>query len=271
MIKVKRFMLKLDVDSRKSFRLMIYILIFFVSHWVLSLFFHTAFLHRYGSHKMYTMGPVTEKVFYFFTWMFQGSSFLNHRAYAVMHRMHHDFSDTEQDPHSPHFFRDIFQMMMHTKRIYNDFLTGKRTPESKYCQDLPTWPTLDKIGDHWAVRVSWAVVYSVIYLIIIYTQELSYWWLLMLPIHYLIGPVQGAIVNWCGHKYGYSNFNNGDKSKNSEVWGVFLLGELFQNNHHKFPESINFAKKWFEFDPTYLVLRVMHVFGIIQLQPQKVR
>lgn len=217
------------------------------------------------------MHPVTEKIFYFCTWFFQGSSFLNPRAYAVMHRMHHDFSDTEQDPHSPHFFKDIFQMMIHTKRIYNDFLTGKRTPDSKYCEDLPTWPGLDKFGDYWLVRVSWGLIYSAIYLTIIYSQDLSYWWLLMLPIHFLIGPVQGAIVNWCGHKYGYANFNNGDKSKNTEVWGLLLLGELFQNNHHKFPESINFAKKWFEFDPTYLVLKILHALGIIQLQTQKVK
>lgn len=246
---------------------MIYILLIFLAHWMLSLFFHTAFLHRYGSHKMYTMHPVTEKIFYFCTWMFQGSSYLNPRAYAVLHRMHHDFSDTKQDPHSPHFFKDVFKMMAHTKKIYNDFLTGRKTPDSKYCYDLPTWPTLDKIGDYWLVRISWMVLYTTVYLLIIYFQGLSYFWLLLLPIHFMIGPVQGAIVNWCGHKYGYSNFDNGDKSKNTEIWGLVLLGELFQNNHHKFPNSVNFAKKWFEFDPTYAILKVMSWMRIIEFIP----
>jgi stearoyl-CoA desaturase (Delta-9 desaturase) len=77
------------------------IILFFLGHWWLSLFFHTAFLHRYGSHKMYTMSPFMEKVFYFLTWFFQGSSYLIPRAYAVMHRMHHEYSDTKEDPHSP--------------------------------------------------------------------------------------------------------------------------------------------------------------------------
>jgi len=250
---------------------MIFILLFFVLHWTFSLFFHTAFLHRYGSHKMYTMHPVTEKIFYFLTWFFQGSSFLNPRAYAVMHRMHHEYSDTEKDPHSPHFFKDIVQMMVHTRRIYNDFLTGKRTPESRFSDDLPVWPVLDRIGDHWLVRLLWGAAYAVIYLLLIYKFDLSYGWLLLLPVHFLIGPVQGAIVNWCGHKYGYTNFDNGDRSKNSEFWGFALLGELFQNNHHKYPDSLNFAKKWFELDPTYLVLKVLSWLGIVKFAQQRIR
>ena len=61
---------------------MIYILIFFFAHWTLSLFFHTAFLHRYAAHKMYTMSKGTERLFYLATWVFQGSSYLVPRAYA---------------------------------------------------------------------------------------------------------------------------------------------------------------------------------------------
>jgi stearoyl-CoA desaturase (delta-9 desaturase) len=246
---------------------MLWILLFFVLHWSLSLFFHSAFLHRYCSHKMYEMGPRRVRIFYFLTWFFQGSSFLNPRAYAIMHRMHHEYSDTEEDPHSPHFFKDVMGMMMHTKRIYNDFLTGKRVPEERFERDLPVWNALDRLGDFWPVRIMWGVVYGLIYLAIIQTHSLSLFWLLLLPVHFLMGPVQGAMVNWCGHKYGYSNFDNGDKSKNTEVWGLALLGELFQNNHHKFPERVNFAVKWYELDPTFVGLKVLHWVGVIKLLP----
>ena len=40
------------------------------------------------------------------TWFFQGSSYLVPRAYGVMHRMHHVYSDTEKDPHSPLKFQN---------------------------------------------------------------------------------------------------------------------------------------------------------------------
>lgn len=248
-----------------------YILLFLVAHWCLSLFFHSAFLHRYASHKMYHTSPLVERIFYFLTWFFQGSSFLNPRAYAVMHRMHHAYSDTEKDPHSPWFFKDVFQMMWHTKKIYKGFAQGTLTPESEFCGDLPVWNRMDKFGDLWPVRLGWVAVYSLIYIGLITHFDLSWFWLLLLPVHFLMGPIQGAAVNWCGHKYGYSNFNNGDKSKNSEAWGVFLLGELFQNNHHMFPARLNFAVKWFEIDPTYAVLKVLHWVGIIRIIPNAVK
>jgi stearoyl-CoA desaturase (delta-9 desaturase) len=212
---------------------------------------------------MYTTGTKREKLFYFLTWFTQGSSFLIPRAYAVMHRMHHVYSDTEKDPHSPHFFKDVWHMMIHTRLMYNNFLTGKSLPEPEFTKDyLPVWAKLDKFGDHMITRIAWVAVYTSIYI----AFAPNAWWFLLLPVHILIGPVQGAIVNWCGHKYGYSNFDNGDHSKNSEPFGLFLLGELFQNNHHKFGASPNFAKKWFELDPTYQIMRFMSFTRIIKLK-----
>ena len=242
---------------------MIAIIIFFVSHWFLSLFFHTFFLHRYASHQMYTTGKKREKLFYFLTWFTQGASFLNPRAYAVMHRMHHVYSDTEKDPHSPHFFKDVWHMMIHTRDIYHAYLTGKSLPDEQFTKDyLPVWEKLDKFGDSMIVRIAFCVAYTAFYL---YFAP-SLWWLLLLPVHFLIGPVQGAIVNWCGHKYGYANYDNGDHSKNSSPIGILMMGELFQNNHHKFGKSPNFAQKWFEFDPTYAIMSFMHVVRIIKLK-----
>jgi len=244
------------------------ILIFFCVHWFLSLFFHTFFLHRYASHQMYTASKGWERVFYFCTWFFQGSSYLIPRAYGVMHRMHHEYSDTEHDPHSPHFFKDVWTMMVQTRRIYNDFVTRKRVPDAKFMEEpLPQWDAMDRIGDHMITRTVFALGYIAFYV----AFAPSWIWFLLLPVHFLIGPVQGAIVNWCGHKYGYSNFDNGDHSRNTSPWGILLLGELFQNNHHKFKDSPNFAKKWFELDPTYPVMKAMNWLGIIKLKSAKVK
>lgn len=239
------------------------ILIFFFSHWFLSLFFHTFFLHRYASHQMYTTSKTGERLIYFLTWFAQGSSYLVPRAYGVMHRMHHEYSDTEEDPHSPHFFKDIWHMMMHTARIYSNFNTGKSLPDPKFTKEyLPVWKKMDSFGHHMATRLTFAALYVTVYIIF----APSLWWFLLLPIHFLMGPIQGAIVNWCGHKYGYSNFKNGDHSKNSTPWGIFLMGELFQNNHHYDKDSPNFAKKWFEFDLSYGIMVVLHKMKLIRLK-----
>src|ERR1700744_1426672 len=97
------------------------ILAFFLCHWFFSLFFQTFFLHRYASHKMFKMNGFWEKVFYMCTFLFLGSSFLNPSAYSIMNRMHHAYSDTEKDPHSPHFIKDVWVMMSKTKNIYNNY------------------------------------------------------------------------------------------------------------------------------------------------------
>ena len=243
------------------------ILLFFFIHWFSSLFFHTFFLHRYASHQMYFTRPFWEKTFYFLTWFFQGSSYLVPRAYAVMHRMHHAYSDTEKDPHSPHFFKDIWHMMMHTRNIYNAFVKNQIAPLEQFTKEyLPVWKWMDKIGDNLLTRIAWVAVYVSIYIFF----APAWYWYLLIPIHILMGPVQGAVVNWCGHKYGYTNFDNGDHSRNSERWGIFLMGELFQNNHHFFPKRAKFAVKKFEWDPTFFIMRIMDKIGIIKIQYQPV-
>ncbi len=154
-------------------------------------------------------------------------------------------------------------MMWHTRTIYNDIVNKKELPDPQFTKEyLPAWEKLDKIADNMFVRLLFAVGYTLFY--IYFAPNL--WWFLLLPIHFLMGPVQGAIVNWCGHKYGYSNYNNGDHSKNSEPFGILLLGELFQDNHHQFGTSPNFAKKWFEVDPAYQVMIVLDAFKIIRLK-----
>lgn len=246
---------------------MLVIITFFLCHWFLSLFFHSFFLHRYASHQMYTTSKNWERIFYVTTWLVQGSSFLVPRAYGVMHRMHHTYSDTEKDPHSPHFFKDIYQMMHNTIVIFRGFLTGKNLPEPQFTQEyLPVWDRVDKIGHHTITRILFGAVYTAVY----FYFAPNYWWFLLLPIHFLMGPIQGAIVNWCGHKYGYSNYNNGDHSRNTTPFGVLLMGELFQNNHHFEKDDANFAKKWFEFDMTYQVMKGLHFIGIIRLKPFKI-
>ena len=240
------------------------ILIFFLTHWFLSLFCQTFFLHRYGAHKMFTTSPFWEKFFYFLTFISQGSSFLNPRAYAILHRMHHAYSDTEKDPHSPHFFRDVWQMTMHTKEIYSNYANHKVEPEKAFRGNYPEWPALDRIGDMWIVRILFGALY-----VLFYIKFATAWWMfLLLPIHFFMGPIHGAIVNWCGHKYGYSNYDNDDHSKNTLPIDIFLMGELMQNNHHKKPNSINFAQKKFEIDPSYQIIKVLTFLRIIKLRKE---
>ena len=243
------------------------IVIFFITHWILSLFFQTFFLHRYASHRMFTMNNLWEKTFFILTYIAQGSSFLNPRAYAIMHRMHHAFSDTEKDPHSPHYFKSVFSLMWNTKDIYTNLINNKDTDNHRFDKNLPTWEKFENFTDRWHHRFIWAFIYTAFY-----AAYADHWiWFVLLPVHFLMGPIHGAIVNWCGHKYGYSNFKDtDDNSKNTLPFDFLTFGELFQNNHHKFPQKVNFAVKPFEIDPAYPVIKIFDWLGIIQLNREKV-
>jgi stearoyl-CoA desaturase (delta-9 desaturase) len=245
------------------------ILAFFVAHWALCVFCQTFFLHRYGAHRMFTMSKGWERFFHLLTYVCQGSSYLNPRGYAILHRQHHAFSDTEKDPHSPTNFSNAFTMMLHTKRRYDAYAYRREEPEPRFVGGTPEWPALDRFGQSWVGRFGWGAVYTLFYLYF----ATAWWMFLLLPLHYVMGPIHGAIVNWCGHRYGYKNFDNGDESRNTLPIDVLTGGELFQNNHHKFGMSPNFAVRKFEIDPCYQVMRVLAALHIIDFgeRPQQAR
>jgi stearoyl-CoA desaturase (delta-9 desaturase) len=237
------------------------ILIFFVAHWQASVFLQTFFLHRYGAHRQFTMSKGWERTFHFLTWAVQGSSYLNPRAYAIMHRMHHAFSDTERDPHSPVHQPNVFKMMLRTLHQYNAIRTRRAEVEPRFDGGYPEWELIDGRLSNMTIAVAFGTLYALYYI-----AFATHWWMfLLLPFHWVMGPVHGAIVNWCGHKLGYRNYDSDDNSRNTLVFDFVTLGELFQNNHHKWSQSPKFAVRWFELDPTYLVMRVLHAVGIIDM------
>lgn len=238
------------------------IIVFFLIHYFSSLFFQSFYLHRYAAHGMFTMSPKVERIVHLLTYITQGSSYLNPTAYAIMHKGHHSYSDTEQDPHSPHHASGLMHMMTKTAREYFSILQGNHTLNQRFKAHCRPWSTLESFADNWPSRIGFGVLYTLIY----FAFAPSAWWYLLLPIHYLMGPVHGAIVNWCGHKYGYRNHDTPDKSRNTLALDVLAMGELFQNNHHRHPNKANFADRWFEYDPTYTIILGLNACGIIKLK-----
>lgn len=239
------------------------IAIFFISHWSLSLFFQTFFLHRYASHRMFTMSKGWERFFYLLTYLAQGPSFLTPRGYAILHRMHHAYSDTPKDPHSPTNHPNPARMMQTTWTTYHGIAHFEVEPEARFTGGYPEWKAIDKLGQWWPARIALGASYGVFYL----AFAPSPWFFLALPVHWLMGPVHGLIVNWCGHRYGYRNFDTSDASRNTLIFDFLTGGELFQNNHHRFGQSPNFAVRWFEIDPAFQVMRVMAWLKIIDFGP----
>lgn len=232
-------------------------------HWFISLFCQSFFLHRYCSHHMFKMSKFWERFFYFLTYLAQGPSFLNPSSYSIMHQRHHAHSDTKDDPHSPTNSDSIWEMMLKTYKQYKDLIKSHKTINDKaVVHRTPHWEALDNFAESNLNTILWLGVYVGIYYAL--NVELIYY--VFIPFHFLVGPIQGAIVNWFGHKVGYRNFNTSDQSKNSLPIDFALMGELYQNNHHKYGQKLNFAHRWFEVDLTYQFSKILRSFGIIQVK-----
>ena len=238
------------------------ILVFILIHWYASLFFQTVFLHRYAAHSMFKMSKSWERLFFIGTWISQGTSYLNPFAYAYMHRLHHMHAENEKDPHSPNNSYNIFTFMLKTYRYYASIKNRKLETEEGLSKRIPRWEKFEKISESWFSRLFWASVYITIY--IAYAPHFIYF--LLLPIHFFMSPIHGAIINWFSHKIGYRNFEQEDDSTNLFPVEIFLGGEALHNNHHAKPWKANFAQRWFELDPSYLIMRGMHALKIITIR-----
>ena len=243
------------------------IIIFFFLHWNLSLLCQSFFHHRFAAHRMFSMSDGMQKVFYWLTFIFQGSSYLNVRTYAIMHRMHHAYADTEKDPHSPLFSKNLFDMMWKTHNYFRDLKNGKKDIEERFKQNLPVVWRFGKYADSLPARILWGSLYTAFY---VYFAP-SLWYFLLLPIHFLMGLFHGSIINWFAHKYGDVSFTLENTSKNLPLifFPLRMLGEGEHNDHHNKPGNPNFAynhERWYRFDPTYQVIKILNYFGVIQIK-----
>jgi stearoyl-CoA desaturase (delta-9 desaturase) len=212
------------------------------------------------------MSKSWERFFFIFSWITQGSSSLSPNTYGILHRMHHAYADTEKDPHSPKYDGNLFKMMWKTKDRYNDIFYNKVRVDTAFKKEVPEWYAFDHFTNKWYIRLLWAAAY-----IAFYVQFATAWWMfLFLPIHFIMGPLHGAIINWFAHKYGYINFVLRDTSKNLLPFDFLMMGESYHNNHHYNSKNANFGFRWFEMDPGFVIIQIFDKLKIIKIRKQEI-
>src|SRR5919107_5013169 len=101
-------------------------------------FISTVYLHRVLSHKSIRLHPAVTMLMRFGTWMLTS---ISPREWVAVHRKHHNFSDVEGDPHSPHI-EGYWRIMLANVYYYRREANNDNTLE-KYAADLP-YDRLDK-------------------------------------------------------------------------------------------------------------------------------
>ena len=72
-----------------------------------------------------------------------------------------------------------------------------------------------------------------------------------------------AALNSVCHTWGREPFQGPWQAKNNAFVALVSLGEGWHNNHHAHPRLASSGMRWWEFDPTFWVIRVLEALGLV--------
>lgn len=205
--------------------------------------------HRLLTHRSYKVPKLIE---YFFavcgTLTLEGGPIF----WVATHRIHHQKSDQEGDPHSPHDgpWWSHMGWILFGESKHND--TWAMT---KYAPDLGKDPFY-----------RWLNTYHYVPMIILGLILFAVGGLPMLLwgvcTRVVVGLHSTWLVNSASHMWGARRFETRDDSRNN--WWVALLtfGEGWHNNHHAHPASARHGLAWFELDITWIQIRLLSWLGL---------
>jgi stearoyl-CoA desaturase (delta-9 desaturase) len=203
----------------------------------------TIYLHRVLSHKSIRLHPVMTMLMRLGTWMLTS---ISPREWVAVHRKHHNFSDVEGDPHSPHI-EGYWKIMLANVYYYRREANNGDTLQ-KYASDLP----FDRLDELFLRRgtVGFSLTGVVLVLLLGFGPGLVA--LATLAVVYL---VLNAAINGAGHTFGYKSFAN--DATNLRLLALITFGEGLHNNHHARPASAKLSAFSGEFDPAWPVVRLL--------------
>jgi fatty-acid desaturase len=171
--------------------------------------------------------------------------------WVSVHRLHHQLTDREGDPHSP---RDG-KWWSHMGWILYGTLRNRNTLLNRYAPDLAR----DRFYV-WLSRYHWVPVTLVS--IGLFLAGGWSWLLWGTFFRVTLGLHVTWLVNSATHIWGSRRFDTRDDSRNN--WWVALLtgGEGWHNNHHAHPVSASHGMAWYEVDINYWGIRLLGMLGL---------
>jgi stearoyl-CoA desaturase (Delta-9 desaturase) len=203
--------------------------------------------HRYFSHRAYE----TSRVFQFvLAALAQSTSQKSVLWWAANHRDHHLHSDTERDVHSP---RQMGFVYSHLGWIFS---RGQETMNVNRIADFAKYPEL-----MWLHRYEQlpAFVLAVICFGIAGWPGLivGFFWSTVAVYH-------GTFcINSLAHLVGRRRYVTGDDSRNNWLLAIITMGEGWHNNHHAYQSSARQGFRWWEYDPTFYLLKLLERLGLV--------
>jgi len=191
--------------------------------------------------------------------------------WVAVHRMHHQYSDESDDPHSP--LVTFFWGHMGWLLVPNNRLARFELFE-RYCKDLLRdrfYFILErKLFWVWVNLAAWAVFFTLGFVPgwlvtgdalagVQLGLSLLVWGVFLRTV--LVWHITWS-VNSVTHLWGYRNYDTDENSRNNVFVGLISNGEGWHNNHHAQPRSAAHGHRWWEFDVTYRTIRLLEMVGL---------
>ena len=209
------------------------------------MFFISAGYHRYFAHRSYKLGRFMQ-----FVMAFGGATAAQKGGlwWAANHRLHHRYSDHDGDPHSPEdgfWWSHVLWILC--KKYHNtrwDLIPEfARFPELRW---LVKWhyipPTMLGVGVF--LVGGWSALFIGFFLSTVLLYHGTF------------------LVNSVAHVVGRRRFVTTDTSRNSALVALFTFGEAWHNNHHYYQASMRNGFYWWEWDPSYYIVKAMSWVGL---------
>ena len=215
----------------------------------------TIYLHRCQAHRALDLHPVVSHFFRFWLWLSTG---MVTREWVAVHRKHHAFVETPDDPHSPQVY-GIRKVLLEGAELYRGSCKDPVMLE-RYSHGTPDdWMERNVYGPHSGKGY---FLMMAINLLLFGPLGLTIWAVQMAWI-----PIFAAgVINGVGHWSGYRKFQTPDASTNIVPWGIVVGGEELHNNHHAFASSARFSMQWYEFDIGWMYIRIMSALGLARVK-----
>jgi stearoyl-CoA desaturase (delta-9 desaturase) len=179
------------------------------------------------------------------------------KAWVAVHRKHHQSTDVEGDPHSPHVF-GIWKLLFGGWSLYHE-ATKDAAFVIKYGVGTPK--------DRAEVFYSRYHKYGIYLMLLLDVLVFGWWGLLVWGVQMIWIPFWAAgFINGIGHWWGYRNGETADYSRNVSPVGILIGGEELHNNHHLDPASPKFSRKWFELDIGWIYIRILCFLRLAKLR-----
>ena len=203
--------------------------------------------HRYFSHRAYSTGRVFQFVLAFLAMSSAQKSVL---WWAAKHRHHHLHSDSERDVHSPRHRGFTYSHVgwIFTRR--HDRADLVKVADFARYRELMWLHRFELLP---------AIALAVVCLLVAGWSGLvvGFLWSTVLLYHATF------CINSLAHVRGSKRYVTGDDSRNNLLLAILTLGEGWHNNHHAYQSSARQGFRWWEFDPTYYILRALSWLGIV--------